>query len=214
MPNYIYIHGFNSSRESRSGIELAAILNQPVFCPEVDYSQPFETCLPNIEAQIFDACPHGDLCLMGTSLGAFYALQLRIPGLFRVIAWNPVVYPALQLEQFLGKNQRFTDGVQWHFSRKALLSYAHAADPRVWKNSHWQEKHKDMSREDWIKMGEEPLRTIVLGDHDELLDSRLTFAYWDHYAETMSIPAAHRIEDYSHVLEILYRYPNNEIIWW
>lgn len=50
---------------------------------------------------------------MGSSLGGFYALELRHSFIIHAVSWNPVVFPAMQLEQFLGHNVRFSDGQAW-----------------------------------------------------------------------------------------------------
>ena len=139
MDRFVYIHGFNSGRNSHSGRALAEVLGQPVICPEYDYSTSFSECLTSIRQQIAEAINEKDdrLTVMGSSLGGFYALQLRHPAIMHVCAWNPVIYPAIQLGQFLGTNTRFSDGVDWDFTREALLSYAQAPDPRPWRNEMW-----------------------------------------------------------------------------
>lgn len=136
MDRFVYIHGFNSGRNSHSGRGLSEVLGVPVICPEYDYSKSFSECLTSIRQQIVEAIDEKNdrITVMGSSLGGFYALQLRHPAIMHTVAWNPVIYPAMQLEQFLGKNTRFSDGVEWEFTREALLSYAQAPDPRLWQN--------------------------------------------------------------------------------
>ncbi|WP_458401185.1 YqiA/YcfP family alpha/beta fold hydrolase [Mailhella sp.] len=139
MDRFVYIHGFNSGRNSHSGRGLSEVLGQPVICPEYDYSKSFSECLASIRQQISEAIDEQNdrLTIMGSSLGGFFALQLRHPAIAHVCAWNPVIYPAIQLEQFLGRNTRFSDGAEWEFTREALLSYAQAPDPRPWRNEMW-----------------------------------------------------------------------------
>ena len=139
MDRFVYIHGFNSGRNSHSGRALAEVLGQPVICPEYDYSKSFSECLASLRQQISEAIDEKNdrVTLMGSSLGGFFALQLRHPAIMHICVWNPVIYPAMQLGQFLGKNTRFSDGVDWDFTREALLSYAQAPDPRPWRNEMW-----------------------------------------------------------------------------
>lgn len=139
MDRFVYIHGFNSSRNSHSGRALAEVLGQPVICPEYDNSKSFSECLASIRQQISEAIDEKNdrLTVMGSSLGGFYALQLRHPAIMHTVAWNPVIYPAMQLGQFLGTNTRFSDGVEWEFTQEALHSYAQAPDPRQWRNEMW-----------------------------------------------------------------------------
>lgn len=191
---YVYIHGFNSGRQSRSARELGEILKKEIFRPECDYSLPFADCLASLVEQI-KASGEPPYTIMGSSLGGFFALQLRFAGIARIVAWNPVIFPAIQLQRFVGRNVRFTDNVEWQFSRETALSYAIAPDPRMWRNFYWQE----------LDMGGDgiPPRDIVLGDRDEILDSELAACYWRGHACLHGIGSGHRVEDYRHVLDIL-----------
>lgn len=194
---YVYIHGLNSSQLSRSGKALQELLRQPVLKVFNDYSLPFPEVLDNLEKQIVAAAPpDSQLCLMGTSLGGFYALQLRLPNIAKVCAWNPVVFPAVQLAQFTGENTRFTDGHKWIFSREALLSHATAPDPRDWQNLAWQQRYS----------GNGPLapeRMIFLGDHDDLLDHEVAQLYWRGFAPVEIISSGHSIEDFGEAKDFL-----------
>ncbi len=234
MDRFVYIHGFNSSASSRSGRELSQLLGVPVICPEYDYSRPFAECLSSIQKQI-DSAIDGRidrLCVMGSSLGGFYALQLRHPSIIHAVAWNPVVFPAIQLEQFLGHNVRFSDGQKWEFCRETLLSYAQAPDSRPWRNEIWMRKQRYirdekvltspsfrfsgshaftlLTEEDAFSAGNSdshmqsaPRRDIFIGDSDTILDGRLTRAFWQRSARLHDIVSGHQIADYSHALPIL-----------
>ena len=144
MDRFVYIHGFNSGKNSHSGLGLSEVLGQSVICPEYDYSKSFSECLLSIRQQIAEAIDEQNdrLTIMGSSLGGFFALQLRHPAIMHTVAWNPVIYPAIQLEQFLGTNTRFSDGAEWEFTREALLSYAQAPDPRPWRNEMWAREQR------------------------------------------------------------------------
>lgn len=108
---YFYIHGFNSGPQSRSGSALERLLEMPVIRCHNDYSQPFLDCLEKLGNFILDKSGGEEVCVLGTSLGGFYALQLRLSCIAKICAWNPVIFPALQAAQFVGENTRFTDGV-------------------------------------------------------------------------------------------------------
>lgn len=196
--NYIYIHGFNSGIGSRTGAALEALLGQPVFCVANDYSKPFAECLKACENQILSRYAQpASLCVMGTSLGGFYALELRLAGIARVAAWNPVIYPALQLAPFIGANTRFTDGHNWHFSREVCRSYAQAADPRQWRNFTLEAKY-GASPQPAV-----PARHIWFGSQDEVLDYRLGVAFWQNHAALDVVEAAHSLEDFSAAIPFL-----------
>ena len=236
MDRFVYIHGFNSGRNSRSGHELSQLLGVPVCCPEYDYARSFAECFESLRQQIaaFIGARNDRLTVMGSSLGGFFALQLRHPSIIHAVAWNPVVFPAMQLEQFLGPNTRFSDGIDWEFTRESLLSYAQAPDPRLWQNALWAYERnaageageaqghlftpeaygsvlsawseRGLSAADISGAGEServPRRDIFLADHDELLDSRLTRAFWQGAATLHDIVSGHQIMDYGHAVSLL-----------
>lgn len=186
---HFYIHGFNSGPESRSGAELEALLGCPVIRARNDYSQNYAECIERLTDFVQTEAGSEEICLMGTSLGGFYALELRLPRIRKVTAWNPVIYPALQLASFVGENLRFTDGQKWVFSNEARLSYAAAPDPRIWLNS----AGPGRSRQD-----ECPKRRIFLGDQDELLDPELAAVYWAGSASLEVISSGHSILNFDH----------------
>lgn len=194
---YIYIHGFNSGPESRSGKALEDLLGQSVTCVKNDYSKTYTDCMTKLRKQI-ESENYGcePLCLMGTSLGGFYALQARIPNVVKVCAWNPVIFPALQLAQFVGENIRFTDNQKWTFSRAAQLSYAEAADPRWWDNWTWGGRFR-------ISEQPAPKRQIFFGDHDEVLDHEIGVNYWNGHAPVTIIDSGHSIMDFNHARSFL-----------
>lgn len=201
MPFYVYIHGFNSGKGSRSGKALEKVLGKAVFCPVNDYSRPFSECITSLSEQISQNCPASaaHLYLMGTSLGGFYALQLRSPMPTKVIAWNPVIYPAMQLAQFVGKNIRFTDNQEWDFPETSLLSYATAPDPREWENFYFHE----LESAENTSLGRVPPRVVFIGVHDELLNPHLGRAYWQGHARLLDLDAGHHIENFEHILNVL-----------
>lgn len=203
MSFMVYIHGFNSGAGSRSGKALEHVTGQSIFCPQNDYSRPFDECLNNLQNLILKTRSGKEsIILLGTSLGGFYAMQLRLPNTKQVIAWNPVIYPAIQLANFTGENTRFTDNVKWHFSRTACLSYAQAPDPRVWPNEMLQ-KIENMNSCNGKNTFPVPERNIIIGTQDDLLDHELGFAYWRGHAKMLEIDAAHHIENFEHVLGLL-----------
>lgn len=202
---YVYIHGFNSGKGSRSAQALEKVIGAPIFCPVNDYSRPFSECMAALVEQIKAKGPSGQeeqVCVMGTSLGGFYALQLRMPTIGRVIAWNPVIYPALQLASFVGKNTRFTDNQDWNFPEASLLSYAAAADPRQWDNFYRQEQIR-ANKDAWINVLPIPPRFVVLGAHDELLNTPLAHAYWQDHVRLLEIDSGHHVQNFDHVLTLL-----------
>ena len=206
MDRFVYIHGFNSGAESRSGRLLEQLHQQPVIRPQCNYSLPFAQCLDDMRRQISrQVSPSDRVCLMGSSLGGFYALNLRGPAICHVVAWNPVIYPAVQLEPFTGRNTYpMPAGRSPKITRRTLLSYAGAPDPRPWHNRVWRE---EQARDGGSggRTAAPPPRDIYLGTHDELLNSPLARAYWQGAATLHDIDAGHSIADYSPAADVLKR---------
>lgn len=193
---YVYIHGFNSGPESNSAAKLEKLLDLPVFRVRNDYSKTYEECMRKTTEQIADAYGRDErLVILGTSLGGFYASQLRMAGIVKIIAWNPVIYPALQLAQFIGENTRFTDNVKWNFSEESLLSYAQAPDPRQWHNFAWP----SYLRSDFAT----PERYVILGRQDELLNPLLAQKFWQEHAFVKFIDSGHHFENFDHAMKFL-----------
>lgn len=193
MGKSIYIHGFNGHCEGKTGQLLAAATGQPITCLGCDYSRPFAECLAELEKGARALAEGQAINVFALSLGAFYALQLRQVAISRIIVWNPVILPTIQLAQFLGRNIRFFDGKEWEFTREALYSYATAPDPRHWNNFYCERLEKA------DRAGAPASRHIVLGDHDELLDVELAKRYWQDHATLAMIHAGHDVEDFSHL---------------
>lgn len=192
MLRFVYIHGFNSAAECRSCKALREILQAPLLCPGYDYSRTFQECRDFLERTLQDILGPGDrLHILGSSLGGFYALQMRLAGIEAVTVWNPVIFPALQLARFVGGNVHFYGGGKWHFGRESLNSYAAAPDPRQWLNFYALDAWAD-------ERPARPRRKIYLGIHDDLLDPGLAESFWRGHADIESIGEGHSIADYSH----------------
>lgn len=183
MNHFMYIHGFNSGENSRSAHLLSAMLGREVVRLVYDSAASFPDILSSLHQQI-EQHTHSErdgVCLLGTSLGGFFALQLAHPAIAHVVAFNPVVHPVIQLQPLLGENTNFSSGMHWTFSKETLLSYAAAGDPRP----HAQP------------------RDVVLGTRDELLDYALAEAYWRDAACITLADEAHQIADFGPFVPLL-----------
>lgn len=173
--SYVYIHGFNSFKNSSSLNRLQKAINKDVYGPGYDSSAPFSE---NIESLIDQVQNLDDIVILGSSLGGFYAEQLQYrldrTKTIACIMFNPVIDPVTQLRQFLGKNTNFATGKEYYFSETALKSYVSAVDTR----------------------SRTIPRVIYLAEEDEVLDSNLTREYWKDNAHIIEIKGGHQVEDY------------------
>jgi hypothetical protein len=109
----IYIHGFQSSARSEKAEKTADYLaeHRPdihLMVPELpDYPRPAIELLE----QLVVNC-EGQVALIGSSLGGFYATYLSQKMGLKAALINPAVTPQLLIRDYLGRNQNpYTDNV-------------------------------------------------------------------------------------------------------
>ena len=156
-----YVHGFNSSPESNTFKMLRH------FFPDaqaLDYPSSgfFPQNLARLQKhasdlQVFSSTP---LVFVGSSLGGFYASQLSALFGCNCALFNPVVWPAQSLRQFVGPNTSFYGGQHWEFTDEMCDSYSIFADARIAPVS----------------------RFLVLGLADTLLNPEEARSYWQNDA--------------------------------
>ena len=112
----IYIHGFNSSPASSKAQlmreRLAALGRAHEFlAPALPHSPAAAA------AQIEDlARAHRDACLIGSSLGGFYATWLAEKFALRAVLVNPAVRPYELLAGEVGRQKNFHSGEEYDFT--------------------------------------------------------------------------------------------------
>ena len=129
----IYIHGFNSSPESFKASQLqkfAAANNiaDRILIPEIPF-QPSEA-ISQLEELVNKnvncagkTCP---VCLVGSSLGGYYATWLAEQYDCRVVLVNPAVKPYDLFDEYLGFNTNYYTGEEYE------LTMDHIQQLRVW----------------------------------------------------------------------------------
>ena len=102
---FIYLHGFNSHRNPNSDKlkELGEL--DEVLTLSYDSFAPYEDILENLKVKIKKELrdrPPGEVALVGTSLGAYWAAALS--GVYGVpaILLNPAIQPAKTLKKYVG----------------------------------------------------------------------------------------------------------------
>lgn len=123
-------------------------------------------------------------CFIGNSLGAFYLWQLvlfapylEIPTPQAMMLFNPVFEPLAQLEKYINKPQlNTTTQKEFTLTLKSWQSYAHAL--------------KTPPSND-IKI------YVCISQNDELINPRISQAYWQNYAQILLSQSGHSIADFS-----------------
>ncbi len=100
-----YLHGFRSTPRSKKAMQLAEFIaeHEPdlkFFCPSLPVSPSEAVAL--IEQQL--AVRSGQqICLVGSSLGGFYATYLAERYDMRAVLLNPAITPERDLKNYLGE---------------------------------------------------------------------------------------------------------------
>ena len=115
----VYIHGFNSSASSFKARLLRAALARrgreaEFICPDLPH-RPHEAVV-RIEALI-----SGErACLVGSSLGGYYATWLAEKHALRAVLVNPAVRPYELLKAYLGRQKNLYSGAEYELTREHL----------------------------------------------------------------------------------------------
>jgi predicted esterase YcpF (UPF0227 family) len=110
--NIIYIHGFRSSGDSsKAALMRSAFPKSTIFSPTL--SPDPEQAITELQRIIHTN--KGNVLLVGTSLGGFYALYLSC--LFKIpcIALNPAWQPHVTLKRKIGNDTRYDSQEPYHF---------------------------------------------------------------------------------------------------
>ena len=129
----LYIHGFNSSALSfKAGLvakRMAALGRSGEFlCPELP-DRPVRA-IALLESCVKDRDP-GDVALIGSSLGGFYATWLAERYGSRAVLVNPAVKPYALLRQALGRQENLYTHVEYEFTEEHLAELRALEVPQV-----------------------------------------------------------------------------------
>jgi len=121
----IYIHGFNSSGQSGKARELAEIFpEEQVLAPDLPW-QP-EKAMALLE-QLIQTHIDGQLLLIGSSLGGYYAQYLGDRFSLPVVLINPALNPIPLLLGSLGEQANYYTQEVYQLTEEAVYSLEHYA---------------------------------------------------------------------------------------
>ena len=128
----LYLHGFRSSPESAKARQMAA--HVAAHHPQVHWWCPQLPPSPRAAVQLLLAgtadWPRATTAVMGSSLGGFYASwfaqQRRCPS----VLLNPAVFPARDLEKYIGSQTAWHDPEVQFFFRPEYIAELQALDTR------------------------------------------------------------------------------------
>ena len=133
MSQLLYLHGFNSSPQSKKAIQtqdwLAGNSPQTKFCcPQLP---PFASQAMALLKQIIEDCLPNPIYLVGSSMGGFFATCLAEQYDLRAVLINPAVNPSRGLIDWLGENQNFVTGERWVFEARHIEEYKDLYCPEI-----------------------------------------------------------------------------------
>ena len=129
----LYLHGFRSSPLSMKSRLLAAQMQAlgreaEWLCPQLPASPKLAIALAL--SLVKDVAP-GDLTIIGSSLGGYYATWLAEQLSCRAVLLNPAIVPLLDLEQHVGVTTAFHSDEPFEFRRDYIDELRAYAVPAI-----------------------------------------------------------------------------------
>src|SRR6266480_3709245 len=118
----VYIHGFNSSALSFKARLIAARMaelgrSDEFACPELPHRP--RAAIAVLERLLGEERP-GNTCLIGSSLGGYYATWLAEKHSLRAVLVNPAVRPHELLRSCVGRQTNLYTGAQYELTQEHL----------------------------------------------------------------------------------------------
>ena len=126
----LYIHGFSSSGEGYKAKQFREYFKEYGFiAPSLSYIP--ELAIKTLEELIESY--HGDVKLIGSSLGGYYSLYLSKKYNLRAVLINPSIYPYITLKKVLGNASSYYDASSftWMESHIEMLKKYEVVDVDV-----------------------------------------------------------------------------------
>lgn len=155
MPSLLYLHGFNSSPNSKKALQTQSWFAQ--HAPEITFIcpplSPYANSAMETLSRIIEARAEQSIYLVGSSMGGFFATCLIERYNLRGVLINPAVSPGRGLQDWLGENANYMTGEKWLFEHQHIDQYL-ALDAGIKSLAHKNNYH------------------VLLQSGDEVLDYR------------------------------------------
>ena len=184
----LYLHGFRSSPQSAKARRMAQHVAQHhpglhFWCPQLP---PSPRLAMEQVAQGIAQWPRGQMAVVGSSLGGYYATWVARQAHCSSVLLNPAVNPARDLERYIGEQTAWHDPAERFFFRPEYIDElrALACGPSARPERYFAVIAKGDELLDWREMtGRYPGATIrllegsdhALGDFDQHIDAVLDF---------------------------------------
>ena len=134
----VYLHGFNSGPQSLKAEETRRFLQQ--YAPQVQLHCPRLSSHPAsaiAEAEALLLSLPADTCLIGSSLGGFYATVLAEKHGRKAALINPAITPHLDLLHYLGPQTNPYTGEQYVLGEADMLALRDMQPQHIAKGRYW-----------------------------------------------------------------------------
>lgn len=178
--NIIYLHGFNSDGNGSTATSLKNNYKELIICPSYDYGNA-DKAYKQINSIVSESINHGDLVIIGTSLGGFWANYFSEKYNIKCILINPALTPDKSLIKFIGKNKNFSNGKIIDFTKddaEKYKKYELSESPNVYK-------------------------TIFLGAKDTVIDPINTKQYFKNRNVIIDKDEEHQIKDVTKIINLI-----------
>ena len=133
MPTLLYLHGFNSSPESKKALQTRRWVEQNA--PEIEFVclslPPYaDSAMSLLEKLVTDRLSDS-VTVIGSSMGAFFATCLVEQYNLKVVLVNPAVSPGRGLQDWLGENVNYQTGEKWLFEPQHIDEYRRWDPPEI-----------------------------------------------------------------------------------
>jgi predicted esterase YcpF (UPF0227 family) len=139
MPTLLYLHGFNSSSQSKKAIQTKhwLTLNAPevhFLCPDLP---PFAKSAIDLLKEAIMSVKSAPVFVVGSSMGGFFATCLIEQYNLRGVLINPAVSPARGLESWIGENVNYLTGEKWIFEPHHIKEFQEYDPPQIKRSANY-----------------------------------------------------------------------------
>lgn len=139
MPTLLYLHGYNSSSQSKKALQTKQwlALNAPhikFICPDLP---PFAKSAVDMLSSIIEAHHPESVFVVGSSMGGFFASYLIEQYDLRGVLINPAVNPTRGLANWIGENINYMSGEKWLFEPHHIDEFRQFESKRITLKSNY-----------------------------------------------------------------------------
>ena len=155
----LYFHGFASSSKSDKVEILKKFFSNEITKAKIiapDLSNNFSETISQIE-KLIERYSKFEICMMGSSLGGYYASYFATKLKAKAVLINPAIYPLEGFDIYLGKNENFSTGEEFYITDEDI---------------------KYLRRISYKKYKNQRNTLILLESNDEVLSYKNTCSYY------------------------------------